>query len=106
MLDVVHLVVQGGAFGLLAYLAVKGLPALLLVMSLYLKAQLHQDETIAKLTRAIIHLTYKIKNPSITNNEEMEALDKELTDHMQNLSEIDKGILLEALRIKKPEVTA
>lgn len=98
MTEVVSLVVQTGALGLLTYIVVKGIPALMTVARLIVGALAHQDETIAKLARGLIHVSYKIKNPCIVNNDEMEELEKELIQHMQELSSQAKQDLLKELQ--------
>jgi len=98
MTEVVSLVVQTGALGLLTYIVVKGIPAILTIMSLFLKSQAHNDETLSKVGRAVIHLSYKIKNPCIVNDEELTELEKEITAHMTEMTEAAKVDLLEEIR--------
>lgn len=101
--EIISLVVQTGALGLLTYIVVKGIPAILTIMSLFLKSQAHADETISKVGRAVLHLSYKIKNPCIINDEEISELDKELLQHMQQLPDASKFDLLEEIRKREKE---
>lgn len=103
MTGVVSLVVQMGALGLLTYIVVKGIPAILTIMTLFLRSQAHNDETVAKVGRAVIHLAYKIKNPCIINDEELSDLDKEIVAHMSEITEAAKVDLLEEIRKREKE---
>jgi hypothetical protein len=78
----VTLLVQTGALGLLGFVVVRGIPAII-------KMLVHINRTLAKLTVAIIHLGYKIKNPQIDNDDELESLERELGEHMKVMPSYD-----------------
>jgi len=84
-LQLLQIIVEVGALGLLAFIVIKGLPALMTVKGLFLQNLIHQNRTIAKLAKAVIHLAYKVKNPEIDNDEELQEIEAELDDHMRNM---------------------
>jgi hypothetical protein len=77
----VQVIVQLGSFGVLAYLIYKWPPQIISALEALRKAQIHADETVSKLGRAITLLTIQLKNPQANVGDEANKLAEELKEH-------------------------